>query len=123
MQWIHSIIARKREIWQESIFSDHFEYKINTTEILSKLVKENLILFDLLNYVLFDLNELSKYTAFMFMFTPFSSVKLTASNVEYCFSFVIYSVILMSQNDIQINKLRCLESQNLDHFHSIGKKY
>ena len=32
-----------------------------------------------LNHVLFDLNKLSKDTAFMFMFTPFSSVKLTAS--------------------------------------------
>ena len=32
-----------------------------------------------LNHVLFDLNKLSKDTAFMFTFTPFSSVKLTAS--------------------------------------------
>ena len=31
-----------------------------------------------LNHVLFDLNKLSKDTAFMFTFTPFSSVKLTA---------------------------------------------
>ena len=32
-----------------------------------------------LNHVLFDLNKLSKDIAFMFTFTPFSSVKLTAS--------------------------------------------
>ena len=32
-----------------------------------------------LNHVLFDLNKLSKNTAFIFTFTPFSSVKLTAS--------------------------------------------
>ena len=32
-----------------------------------------------LNHVLFDLNKLSKDTAFMFTFTPFSSVKLTTS--------------------------------------------
>ena len=32
-----------------------------------------------LNHVLFDLNKFSKDTAFMFTFTPFSSVKLTAS--------------------------------------------
>ena len=32
-----------------------------------------------LNHNLFDLNKLSKDTAFMFTFTPFSSVKLTAS--------------------------------------------
>ena len=32
-----------------------------------------------LNHHLFDLNKLSKDTAFMFTFTPFSSVKLTAS--------------------------------------------
>ena len=32
-----------------------------------------------LNHVLFDLNKLSKDTAFMFTFTSFSSVKLTAS--------------------------------------------
>ena len=32
-----------------------------------------------LNHVLFDLNKLSKDTAFMFTFIPFSSVKLTAS--------------------------------------------
>ena len=31
-----------------------------------------------LNHVLFDLNKLSKDTAFMFTITPFSSVKLTA---------------------------------------------
>ena len=29
----------------------------------------------------------------------------------------------MSQNDIQRNKLRYLESRNLDHFHSIGNKH
>ena len=32
-----------------------------------------------LDHVLFDLNKLSKDTAFIFTFTPFSSVKLTAS--------------------------------------------
>ena len=32
-----------------------------------------------LNHVLFDLTKLSKDTAFMFTFTPFSSVKLAAS--------------------------------------------
>ena len=32
-----------------------------------------------LNHVLFDLNKLSKDTAFIFTFTPFSSVKLTTS--------------------------------------------
>ena len=32
-----------------------------------------------LNHALFDLNKLSKYTAFMFTFTPFSYVKLTES--------------------------------------------
>ena len=32
-------------------------------------------------------------------------------------------VILMSQNDIQRNKLRYLESRNLDHFHSIVNKH
>ena len=32
-----------------------------------------------LNHVLLDINKLSKDTAFMFTFTPFSSVKLTAS--------------------------------------------
>ena len=32
-------------------------------------------------------------------------------------------VILMSQNDIQRNKLPYLESRNLDHFHSIGDKH
>ena len=32
-----------------------------------------------LNHVLFDLNKLSKDTAFMIMFTPIFSVKLTAS--------------------------------------------
>ena len=31
-----------------------------------------------LNHVLFDLKRLSKDAAFMFTFTPFSSVKLTA---------------------------------------------
>ena len=31
-----------------------------------------------LNHVLLDLNKLSKDTAFMFTFTPFSSIKLTA---------------------------------------------
>ena len=36
-----------------------------------------------LNHVLFDLNKLSKDTAFMFTFTPFSSVKLTASKNFY----------------------------------------
>ena len=32
-----------------------------------------------LNHVLLDLNRLSKNTVFMFTFTPFPSVKLTAS--------------------------------------------
>ena len=32
-----------------------------------------------LNHVLFDLNKLLKDTTFMFTFTPFSYVKLTAS--------------------------------------------
>ena len=32
-----------------------------------------------LNHVLLDINKLSKDTAFMFTFTPFSSVKLAAS--------------------------------------------
>ena len=32
-----------------------------------------------LNHVLLDINKFSKDTAFMFTFTPFSSVKLTAS--------------------------------------------
>ena len=35
--------------------------------------------FSQLNHVLFNLNKVSKDTAFMFTFTPFSSVKLTGS--------------------------------------------
>ena len=63
-----------------------------------------------LDHVLFNLNKLSKDTAFMFTFTPFSSVKLAASNVEYCFSICFFNV--------KRNKL-----QYLNHFVCIGKKH
>ena len=41
----------------------------------------------------------------MFTFTPFSSVKLTASN-KVMLNIAFLFVILISQNDIQRNKLR-----------------
>ena len=53
--------------------------KINTYDINPIQIGKRQLHFIQLNHVLFDLNKLSKDTAFMFTFTPFSSVKLTAS--------------------------------------------
>ena len=50
------------------------KYDINPNQIVKRQLH-----FIRLNHVLFCLNKLSKDTAFMFTFTPFSSVKLTAS--------------------------------------------
>ena len=50
------------------------KYNINPMQISKRQL--HLIWF---NHVLFNLNKLSKDTAFMFTFTPFSYVKLTAS--------------------------------------------
>ena len=50
------------------------KYDINSIQIGKRQLH-----FIQLNHVLFDLNKLSKDTASMFTFTPFSSVKLTAS--------------------------------------------
>ena len=49
------------------------KYDINPSQIGKRQLH-----FIRLNHVLFDLNKLSKDTAFMFTITPFSSVKLTA---------------------------------------------
>ena len=49
------------------------KYDINPSQIGKRQLH-----FIRLNNVLFDLNKLSKDTAFMFTITPFSSVKLTA---------------------------------------------
>ena len=54
------------------IISDN-KYDINPSQIGKRQLH-----FIRLNHVLFDLNKLSKDTAFMFTITPFSSVKLTA---------------------------------------------
>ena len=50
------------------------KYEINPIQIGKRQIRSIR-----LNHVFFDLNKLSKDTAFMFTLTPFSPVKLTAS--------------------------------------------
>ena len=117
---IIAALARKRKIWQKSIFSDDFENKINTTYIQ---IGKRQLHFIWLNYVLFDLNKPSKYTYTAFMFTfcyILFSVKLTASNVEYCFSICYFNV---TNHKMIFRETSYLESPNLDHLHSIEKKH
>ena len=60
------------------MLNKHFNNNNNNNNNNIEISKRQLHIFRL-NHVLLDINKLSKDTAFMFTFTPSSSVKLTAS--------------------------------------------